>query len=314
MADVDQLAMQFAQQNQIACPALGEDITYDPPPFSPGNETATIQVYVPFTGDADLLNCSGGSAPVITQSIEVLPNQLVICIPLEKSRLHELKPRLTTLLKRIEEGLQPIEQKLRFYNPDLKRWAAMRIQERQTEIASHDRLLGDLERTGFRIRHRNDGNENIIVPVKPKVIAAQAKPGPASQDPELSLADYDEILSVIRSMVTVFERSPSVFKTMEEEHLRTILLVALNGVFKGNATGETFNGAGKTDILIRVRDDNIFIAECLIWDGPEHFRKKLTEQLFGTRPGVIRSWQPSSSIVGQLSPRLCRECGKSPTA
>ena len=77
-----------------------------------------------------------------------------------------------------------------------------------------------------------------------------------------------------------FERSPSVFKSMEEEHLRTILLVALNGVFKGDATGETFNGAGKTDILIRVADRNVFIAECLIWDGPDYFRKKLTDQLF----------------------------------
>ncbi|WP_193378432.1 hypothetical protein [Singulisphaera acidiphila] len=85
---------------------------------------------------------------------------------------------------------------------------------------------------------------------------------------------------MIRSMVSVFERSPTVFKAMEEEHLRTILLVALNGLFKGNATGETFNGAGKTDILIRANNNNIFIAECLIWSGPDHFRKKLTEQLF----------------------------------
>src|SRR5262249_40554344 len=99
-------------------------------------------------------------------------------------------------------------------------------------------------------------------------------------DDGVSLTAYDEIHGVIRSMGAVSERSPSVFKTMEEEHLRTILLVALNGVFRGDATAETFNRAGKTDILIRVNDKNIFIAECLIWDGQEHFRKKLTEQLF----------------------------------
>ena len=81
-------------------------------------------------------------------------------------------------------------------------------------------------------------------------------------------------------MAKVYERSPSVFRTMEEEHLRTILLVGLNGLFKGQATGETFNGEGKNDILIRVSDNNIFIAECLFWDGPEKFRKKLTDQLF----------------------------------
>ena len=93
-----------------------------------------------------------------------------------------------------------------------------------------------------------------------------------SAEPELSLADYDQILEVIQSMVKVFERSPSVFKSMNEEDLRTILLIALNGVFQGNATGETFNGIGDTDILIRVKDTNIFMTECPIWSGPEHLR------------------------------------------
>jgi hypothetical protein len=115
----------------------------------------------------------------------------------------------------------------------------------------------------------------IAVNAPPAAKSAAAKP-----EPELSLADYDQILGVIRSMVHVFERSPSVFSKMEEEHLRTVLLVALNGLFKGEASAETFNGDGKTDILIRSEDKNIFIAECLIWDGPEHFRKKLTDQLF----------------------------------
>jgi hypothetical protein len=102
----------------------------------------------------------------------------------------------------------------------------------------------------------------------------------SSPVPELSVADYDEILNVIQSMAMVYERNPAVFAGMEEEHLRTILLVGLNGRFKGEATGETFNGEGKSDILIRVKDNNVFIAECLFWDGPEKFERKLTEQLF----------------------------------
>jgi hypothetical protein len=281
-ADVDQLATKFSEKYQVVCPVLRTDeISYDQPPFSRGNDTVTIPVYVPFTGEAELFKYTGGSAPLIYQTIQVQPGQLVIPMQMERTKIAELVTKVTDLLKRVsEEGLRPIEQKLKFYNTDLKRWAALRIQERQVEHASHDRLIGDLQKTGFALRRRNDGNERIIVPVKPRVIAIQPATGPAAREPELPLADYDEILSVIRSMVTVFERSPSVFKTMEEEHLRTILLVALNGLFKGNATAETFNGSGKTDILIRVNDNNIFIAECLIWDGQEHFRGKLLEQLF----------------------------------
>src|SRR4051794_15599871 len=119
------------------------------------------------------------------------------------------------------EGLASIEEKLKFFNPDLKRWALMRIRERQDEIANHERTLVDLTKSGFTLRRRNDGNEKFIVPVKPKLIAVRPKPSEPRQEPELLLTDYDEILEVIRSMVAVFERSPSVFKTMQEEDLRT---------------------------------------------------------------------------------------------
>ena len=88
------------------------------------------------------------------------------------------------------------------------------------------------------LKRRNDENEKPIIPVKPRTIAVQPQAKSAAGEPELSLADYDQILEVIQSMVKVFERSPLVFKSMKEEDLRTILLVALNGVFKGNATGD----------------------------------------------------------------------------
>jgi len=134
---------------------------------------------------------------------------------------------------------------------------------------------------GFRLDRRNDGSEQLVLPTHTRPIKV-IRVEPAKADPlyHLSMADYDDILKVIEGMTKVFERSPSVFATMNEEDLRTILLVALNGVFQGGATGETFNGAGKTDIIIRVKDVNVFIAECLIWHGPTHFQKKLTDQLF----------------------------------
>src|SRR5262249_14489481 len=52
-------------------------------------------------------------------------------------------------------------------------------------------------------------------------------------------------------------------------------LVILNGQFEGHATGETFNRTGKTDILIREKDRNLFIAECKFWDGS----KSLTDAI-----------------------------------
>lgn len=53
----------------------------------------------------------------------------------------------------------------------------------------------------------------------------------------------------------------------------------LNGQYEGQASGETFNFEGKTDILIRSEGRNIFIAECKFWDGPESITKGVNQLL-----------------------------------
>ncbi len=45
-------------------------------------------------------------------------------------------------------------------------------------------------------------------------------------------------------------------------------------------TGETFNHGGKTDILLKHTDgSNVFVAECKIWHGQQHFKDAIS-QLF----------------------------------
>ena len=92
-------------------------------------------------------------------------------------------------------------------------------------------------------------------------------------------------------MVEVMERSPSAFKDMNEEGLRTHFLVQLNGQYEGQATGETFNYEGKTDILIRADGRNIFIAECKFWTGPAGLTKAL-DQLLG-----YTSWRDTKAAL-----------------
>ena len=60
---------------------------------------------------------------------------------------------------------------------------------------------------------------------------------------------------------------------MPEERLRDILLVSLNAFFEGESTGETLNGKGKTDILMRIGDRNVMVGECKIWGGSAVFGK-----------------------------------------
>ena len=119
-------------------------------------------------------------------------------------------------------------------------------------------------------------------------------------EPTLDLAEYEHILSVVSNMVVVMERSPRAFKDMGEEDLRQHFLVQLNGQYEGQATGETFNYEGKTDILIRT-DGNIFIAECKFWSGSAALNDALDQLLSYT------SWRDTKTalVVSQLGFRIC---------
>jgi hypothetical protein len=92
-------------------------------------------------------------------------------------------------------------------------------------------------------------------------------------------------------MVLVIERSPDTFKNIKEEELRQHFLVQLNGYYEGTATGETFNATGKTDILIRHENKNLFIAECKFWNGPTSLTGAI-DQLLG-----YTSWRDTKTAI-----------------
>lgn len=92
-------------------------------------------------------------------------------------------------------------------------------------------------------------------------------------------------------MSLVIERSPAAFASLDEEAIRSHFLLQLNGHYEGAATGETFNASGKTDILIRVENRNIFIAECKFWHGPKSINDAI-DQLLG-----YLSWRDSKCAL-----------------
>jgi hypothetical protein len=120
----------------------------------------------------------------------------------------------------------------------------------------------------------------------PKVQTERYKP-----EPVLAEYDYNHIIGVLKSMSLVIERNPKSFSGLGEEDIRNHFLIQLNGHYDGSATGETFNASGKTDILIRVEDRNIFIAECKFWRGQKKFSEAI-DQLLG-----YLSWRDTKSAL-----------------
>ncbi|QWT22092.1 hypothetical protein KPL74_08805 [Bacillus sp. NP157] len=162
---------------------------------------------------------------------------------------------------------------------------------------------------GYRLKRHTDAP---VVPLVPKPIVSRAGiPGAETSKrhagPVLADQSYEDVLKIVARMSRVMERNPSTFHKARENVIRDHFLVQLNGTFAGEALGEAFNQNGKTDILVRRGDDNIFVAECKIWRGEKEFSEAI-DQLSGyvswrdtkTALLVFNRRKDSTSVLGKM--------------
>lgn len=131
----------------------------------------------------------------------------------------------------------------------------------------------------FPITRKKDAAVPVRAERKVRVrLKAPPESSPFVPEPELEQSVYEEILQDCVSQATVLERTP--LGGWEEEQVRNLLLAQLNINYTGDVGGELFNGSGKTDILIRQADRNVFIGECKFYDGPKSVTDAI-DQLLG---------------------------------
>ena len=166
------------------------------------------------------------------------------------------------------------------FNGNIRQKIDQEINTRRGKLLQDRNLVANI---GYPLRTREGRSGTYVWPEVRRRITPQLPPvseDPYQPEPALIMEIYEHILSVLTNMATTMELSPKAFSNMGEEDLRTQFLVHLNGHYQGQATAETFNYEGKTDILIRAEGENIFIAECKFWSGSEGFKDAI-DQLLG---------------------------------
>lgn len=306
---VDDLARYFESKFKIEVPALVTDeivvdqreakidVRHDPrrwiddrsrPVYVPGTE---VEVEIPFTGDAEVFRVRPTSYTLSPPRAEVRSNALVLRISGTDLTADGVQQSINQTINEVQSYLSTLRTNAAGLNQQLLQRAKTSIESRRQKLLADRNLVGAL---GFKMKQRDGNQRTFAAPeVKRKISPAMptASSAPYKPDPVLNNDDYEHILDVLDNMAHVMERSPSAFHRMDEEALRTHFLVQLNGHYEGQATGETFNYEGKTDILVRSGDKNIFIGECKFWGGP----KKLSEtidQLLG-----YSSWRDTKTAV-----------------
>ncbi len=192
------------------------------------------------------------------------------------------RPDAAEVQRRFDEALATIERNLILATAKIDAFnAALDGVFRPHIVARRAKLNSDRnvqQQLAFPIRRRPDADAQAV-PVQRRVLVPNS-PNHATHGPDARVLldrDYEEVLTVLQNMRNAFERSPSTAARMDEEMMRDVLLIGLNARFQGNAAGEVFNCEGKTDILVRVEDRNVFIGECKIID--RRHKKAVTTQV-----------------------------------
>ena len=309
--NVEDLVSYIADKYRIDVPVLDEgnmtadhqeskrDVSGDPRRFAyhmgegrPVYVTGTeVVIEVPFTGDAELFSVKPNPYSLSPPRGRVHGNTISFRHWSDTPQGGQVKSAIDHWLAEIKEALDRQRENFSGFNDELPRLARARINQRRDKLLASQNMVAGL---GIPLKRRPGTTTTYVAPevrrkITPKLPPATA--GTFKPEPILEEAEYQRILDIIESMVKVMERSPKAFHNIDEEGLRSHFLVQLNGHYEGQASGETFNYQGKTDILIRSGDRNIFIAECKFWSGPAKLIETI-DQLLG-----YLSWRDSKAAI-----------------
>jgi hypothetical protein len=244
-----------------------------------GDLLGRVYVFVvPYVGDANLFQYQAATnLPVIFAVVTEQFIKLYYFFNEPSRELARLPNRFANELDQIKESLKWTKKVVDRFNINLEPFVRQLVVRRKE---TREKTLAAAEATGVKIRRRQDLAKPYKVLVSPK---KKAKPLVLAANEEMHWTlvedSYEDILDIVRSMSMLMEKSPKTFAKLKEEEIRDHFLMLLNIYFEGQVTGETFNYKGRTDILIRVHDKNVFIAECKFWRYPKALVNAI-DQLF----------------------------------
>ncbi|WP_295359638.1 hypothetical protein [Arenimonas sp.] len=298
----DDLVQYFVEKNHVEAPKLlldkwtveSREGTQRVRDF--GREiTVPVQqliVRIPYEGEGQLFQARPSTYTSVFPRGSYDGNALTIVVNVHSGGTPEnVRAAIDREVESVQQYLTWIQSNVASHNNQLERIVEASISRRRTQVLTQQGIVSAL---GIPLRERADAPRTYVAPaVRKKVVPTlpPASTAPYKPEPVLEMQIYEHILEVIQGMTKVMERSPSTFARMDEESLRDHYLVQLNGHYQGSATGETFNASGKTDILIREQDKNIFIGECKFWKGAKVFTDTI-DQLLG-----YSSWRDTKTAI-----------------
>lgn len=240
-----------------------------------------IDIAIPFEGNSDLWKIRASTFSLSGYpEVEVRNNEIIFSIsfPDDSAESNHLLAEIDRNTKSLSEAVGYLKNDVTNHNNSAPNTIRQALTRKRTLAQS---TTGAIAALGIPIK-RVGAEPTFTIPTKRRTKPStlpQVATGKYEPEPVLEEKEYLHILEILKSMSLVIERNPSSFASLDEESIRDHFLLQLNGHYEGGATGETFNASGKTDILIREGNKNVFIAECKFWRGQKVFIEAINQLL-----------------------------------
>lgn len=249
--------------------------------------------HLPFSGQAELLKIRASTFSMSAPRIVVSGQEITFEMINFNMDAQFIKREADSIVSQLVSQNTYLTRDLNAFNSSIEQIVNQAFDARKAQLLEKNDLISAL---GVPVRKSASTPATFAVPAK-RTPAIQTKPKPIvtekgyKPEPVLDDSIYQQILKITHDVGKQFERLPSTYAGKEEEHLRDHFLLILEPNFEGSATGETFNKAGKTDILLRHDGSNVFVAELKYWRGKKVYLDTITQLLF------YLTWRDSKAAI-----------------
>lgn len=237
-------------------------------------------IHIPISGQSEMVRYQPSTRLMWSYPVSLRDSELTFEVLTFTEDASRIRSEIDSITNNLTTQTGHLAVDLNDFNMRLPTEVNNIFKQRKAQILKERSIV---ESIGIPLRKSADTPHTFSVPspAVPKKISPKPTLSRRSQKTEPTLAsdDYAEILSVVHDLGVSLERHPSTYEGKVEEDLRDYLLLLLQPRFEGSATGETFNKSGKTDILLRYQNQNVFIAECKFWSGIKSLFKAISQLL-----------------------------------
>jgi hypothetical protein len=272
---------------------------YRPAQSFPDRQLIQGSLYVPYSGNRQAFDNRPSRTPVNMVEGLVTDREVVLSVVVDPAtaaavverRLLVQEEHLAEWVKEVNRDIAALEQSVRGVVTRQLRGRLDAIKKRDDMAAAFSIPVREVER-----------ERALDVPVKRTAVVLKVAPDPgASGEREWRLDDsiYQRMIKTITKFGHALERRPRSAQPLihDEETIRDWLMFNLSTNYEAADGSELFiggeieNGNGKTDILVRYQNRNVFIAECKFWHGPKKFDKAIEQLLSYT------TWRDTKAAI-----------------